>query len=203
MRYKIEDLFPTYILTLDLTDQISEDDISGMTGYIDGMISDNKNLLTNELAPKYQSDSTLFREGQPDIFSKKLKNFFLEGCALYLKNVQNYVNRQDSIAITHVNSWFYCSWPEIHNNFNPWHDHNPAFLSGIFYIRNKGNPVSTGTEFCDPRKPWSQQPVMQSTLGVEKHFVIFPGWLCHRPMHDPSNEERRYVLACNSYAAVL
>jgi hypothetical protein len=117
--------------------------------------------------------------------------------------VPNFCNNQNAIVITHSSAWFYCGWADINvERDNPWHCHTPAFLSGIFYLKNLGNPEDSGTEFHDPREPWAHASRMQCVPGVSGHMIIFPAWLYHRPMLDPKNVERRYTIACNISAAV-
>jgi hypothetical protein len=203
MKYNLNICFATKILILDLSENFKDDEIKFMTDHIDNMIENKIDLEIKETIPLYQSKPILFHEKSPNLFSEKLLNLFLQGCNLYLENVKNFCRNQKSIFFTQANSWFYCGWPDLNKTQdNPWHAHSPAFLSGIFYLKNSGNPYTTGTEFHDPRGPWTHTSESSFTLGNQGHLVIFPGWLYHKPMNDPDNKEKRYTVACDVYAAV-
>jgi hypothetical protein len=203
MKYNISTAFPTYILTLDLSEEFTEDEIDSMTDHIDNMIEKKIDLQIDELTPLYQSKPVLFHEESPKLFSEKLQSLFIQGCGIYVENILNFSMNQKATFLTHANAWFYCGWAELNETQNnPWHNHNPCYLSGVFYLKNKGNPNTTGTEFHDPRGPWSHTSQMQFTPGVQRHLAIFPGWLYHKVMQDPENVDRRYTIACNAYAAV-
>jgi hypothetical protein len=78
---------------------------------------------------------------------------------------------------------------------NPWHHHNPAFLSGVYYLKIPGDGTVGGTEFHDPRTAPALGTRNQSVEPVENSWVIFPGWLQHRSNY-VDTEEPRYVIAC-------
>jgi hypothetical protein len=203
MNFKIDSAFPTHILTLDLSTEFTTDEIDSMTDHIDDMIHNEIDLQIDELTPLYQSRPVLFHSSSPTLFSKKLQDFFYQGCQMYVENVSNFSMNQKAIFFTHAHAWFYCGWPELNQaQANPWHSHNPAYLSAVFYLKNSGDPRTTGTEFHDPRGPWSHTSTMSYTPGVQGHMAIFPGWLYHKAMHDNNNTQRRYTVACNAFAAV-
>jgi hypothetical protein len=203
IKYTLNDLFPTKILTVDLNDFFSSDETNQMTNYIDKIIKEKDKLQINDLTPRYQSIPFLFHDSTPYLFSTKLKNLFLNSCEIYVSTTDNFCKNQKHLIFTHATSWFYCGWPELNKTqSNPWHNHSPAFLSTVFYLKNTGNPSTTGTEFHDPRGPWTHTSQMCYTPGVQGHMVVFPGWLYHKAMNDDSNKEKRYVIASDIYAAV-
>ena len=203
MKYRVDHIFPTEILTLDLSGEFTQLEIRSMTDHIDHMIESGQDMQLDDATPRYQCLPVLFRENAPELFSNRLRKLFFRACARYLRDVKNFTVNQDAIVFTHTSAWFYCGWPEINSNSqNPWHQHAPAFLSGVFYLRNAGDPETSGTIFHDPRGPWSHASRMRYVPGTPGHLVVFPGWLYHKPMLDDNNREKRYTIACNAYAAV-
>lgn len=194
-------LFPTTVLSFE-SSAFSEQDRNTMVGIIDMLMDIPGLLVINERVPRYQSEQVLFHEGAPDVF-ERLKNSFVDACAEYLKRVPGFLSNSEYIKISCTNAWFYKSWKDLMNAgehlARPWHDHNPATLSGVFYLKVPGPSSTSGTEFIDPRKNQCiSKSCIISTPVVDLGWTIFPGWLQHRSTYT-STDEARYVIAADAY----
>ena len=193
------DLFPTHIVRSKCP-SITPQDKQEMMACTDWMI-EQKMYTDNELTPKYQTHVMLFRDDAPPIW-QKLREEFYQACRNYLKTVDNFVQNQSALEFTGSGAWVYKGWKSLNGEeTNPWHDHNPSFLSGVYYLHDPGDGTTGGTEFCDPRKAEGHGTRMQELAPIENSWIIFPGWLAHRSCQLPL-EEPRYVIAANLYVKV-
>lgn len=202
MRYKEYKLFPTYVFKFDYSEIFTNEDIKVMISDINRICEDGRFIQDDERTPKYQSKPILFLEDAPELW-QKLKYTFLESCQNYLDKVENFTNNQNSIKFTGSRAWFYKGWKSFNTTqSNPWHNHNPSFLSGVFYLSVPGDGTTGGTEFMDPRHNESHGCAMQLIDPSNLSWVIFPGWLYHKSNYSDS-EIPRYVIAADSFVRVL
>jgi len=193
------DLFPTHIVRSKCP-SITPEDKQEMMACTDWMI-EQKMYTDNELTPKYQTHVMLFRDDAPAIWLK-LREEFYQACRNYLKAVDSFVQNQDALEFTGSGAWVYKGWKSLNKReTNPWHDHNPSFLSGVYYLHDPGDGTCGGTEFHDPRLAEAQGTRMQEVLPIENTWIIFPGWLAHRSVLLPLDEPR-YVVSGNLYVKI-
>ena len=193
------DLFPTHIVRSKCP-SITPQDKKDMVDCSDWMIEQGM-WTDNELTPKYQTHVMLFRDDAPAIWLK-LREEFYNACRNYLETVDSFCRNQDELEFTGSGGWVYKGWKSLNKGeSNPWHDHNPSFLSGVYYLHDPGDGTSGGTEFHDPRLAEAQGTRMQEILPMENTWIIFPGWLAHRSRQLPL-EEPRYVVSGNLYVKV-
>ena len=193
------DLFPTHIIRTKCS-SITPQDKKEMMDCTDWMI-DQGLYEDNELAPKYQTHALLFRDDAPSIWHK-LREEFYAACKHYLQVVDDFCQNQNELDFTGTGAWVYKGWKSLNKTQeNPWHDHNPAFLAGVYYMHDPGDGTTGGTEFHDPRKSESHGTRMQEIVPIENTWIIFPGWLDHRSIQLPL-EEPRYVVSANLYVKV-
>ena len=193
------DLFPTHIVRSKCP-SITPQDKQEMMDCADWMI-EKKMYTDNELTPKYRTWVMLFRDDAPPIW-QKLREEFYNACRNYLTVVDEFCQNQDALEFTGSGAWVYKGWKSLNTKeTNPWHDHNPSFLSGVYYLHDPGDGTSGGTEFHDPRKSEAHGTRMQEILHMENTWIIFPGWLAHRSRQLPL-EEPRYVVSGNLYVKV-
>jgi hypothetical protein len=132
MNVQIHNLFPTHIVRTDTSGFITPEDQNMMMQSVDQLI-DMGMYAQGDLIPKYQTHVMLFQEDAPPIW-KKLKKTFHDACETYLKAVPDFCRNQDCIEFTASGAWAYKGWKSINaKEGNPWHHHNPAFLSGVYY----------------------------------------------------------------------
>ena len=193
------DLFPTHIVRSKCP-SITPEDKKEMMACADWMI-DQGMYTDNDLTPKYQTWVMLFRDDAQPIW-RKLREEFYNACANYLRTVDNFCANQDAIEFTGSGGWVYKGWKSIdQKETNPWHDHNPTFLAGVYYLHDPGDGTTGGTEFCDPRKAEAHGTRMMEIMPIENTWIIFPGWLAHRSVQLPL-EEPRYVVSGNLFVKV-
>ena len=193
------DLFPTNIVRSKCP-SITPQDKQDMMDCTDWMI-EQKMYEDNELVPKYQTYVMLFMDEAPAVWLK-LREEFYQACRNYLTVVKEFVQNQDALEFTGSGGWVYKGWKSLNAaETNPWHDHNPSFLSGVYYLHDPGDGTSGGTEFHDPRIPPAHGTRMQEIMPIENTWIIFPGWLGHRSRQLPL-EEPRYVVSANLYVKV-
>ena len=191
--------FPTHIIRSKCP-SITPHDKQEMMACTDWMI-ENKMYTDNEFTPKYQTSVILFRDDAPAVWLK-LREEFYNACRNYLNEVDNFVQNQDALEFTGSGAWVYKGWKSLNKvETNPWHDHNPSFLSGVYYLHDPGDGTTGGTEFFDPRKSEAHGTRMQEIVPIENTWIIFPGWLGHRSIQLPL-EEARYVVSGNLYVKV-
>ena len=191
--------FPTHIVRSKCL-SITPQDKQEMMACIDWMIEQGM-YTDNEFTPKYQTLVMLFRDDAPAIW-KKLREEFHNACRNYLENVDSFCQNQNELEFTVSGAWAYKGWDSLdQSEGNPWHDHNPAFLSGVYYLHDPGDGTCGGTEFHDPRTAPAHGMRMQEIIPIENTWIIFPGWLGHRSRQLPL-EEPRYVVSGNLYVKV-
>jgi len=193
------DLFPTHIVRSKCP-SITSQDKKEMMDCTDWMI-DQGLYEDNELHPKYQTHMMLFRDDAPSIW-KKLREEFYQACRNYLGVVDSFVQNQNELEFTGSSAWAVKRWESLNKTqILPWHDHNPSFLSGVYYLHDPGDGTGGGTEFHDPRTSPTHGTRMQEILPIENTWIIFPGWFAHRSRPLPL-EEPRYVVSGNLYVKV-
>ena len=193
------DLFPTTIVRSKCL-SITPQDKQEMMDCTDWMIEQGM-YTDNDLTPKYQTAVILFRDDAPPIW-QKLRQEFYNACDKYLQVVEGFCANQQALEFTGSGAWVYKGWESLNKTqSNPWHDHNPAFLSGVYYMHVPGDGKSGGTEFFDPRTAPAHTTRMQEIAPIENTWIIFPGWLGHRSRQLPL-EEPRYVVSGNVYAKI-
>lgn len=198
------DVFPTRIMKFDCSDQISAQDTEQMTQDVDHMISQEIYLQLTPQSPRYQSMPVLFN---PDIMTgqhwARLAQVFVDCCFNYIQQTPDFVRQPNNLTLTGVRGWFFKSYDTINAlQETPWHDHSPALLTGVFYLRVPGDHTREGgTMFRDPRGAGSCVSRDVEVAPQDLCWVIFPGWLSHRghvcDTHDP-----RYVIAADCYVKV-
>lgn len=153
-------------------------------------------------APLYQTNPIVFRDDTTEEFLK-LRETFVHACSVYLQSVPDFSPNQRAVQPASTGAWVYKGWKDLNETqTNPWHNHNPAFLSGVYYLKVPHSDTSTGgTEFHDPRFPEAQGTRHQQVAPLEKTWIIFPGWLSHKTNYADSNDPR-YVVAANLYVTV-
>ena len=201
MRFQKFELFPTYVYKFDFSNVITQSDVAAMISDIDMIIKDDKLMQINHLTPMHQCKPILFKDSAPPVWHK-LKETFLYSCKMYLEGAENFVHNSDALEFTGTRAWFFKGWKSLNiTQSNPWHCHNPSFLSGVFYIKVPNAPGG-GTSFMDPRLSESKQTINVTIDPTELSWVIFPGWMYHQSQHCDS-EEPRYVIAADSYIKVI
>ncbi len=194
------DCFPTKIVRYSCENIINPYDKKDMMDCTDWMI-ENEMWTDNEFTPKYQTDTTIFANNAPPVWHK-LRATFFNACREYLKVTPDFCQNADNLNFISSGAWVFKSWKSLNDTqSNPWHDHNPAFLSGVYYLHDPSDGTTGGTEFYDPRKSEAHGKRMQQVAPVENTWIIFPGWLNHKTW-EVESEEPRYVIAANAYVEV-
>lgn len=197
-RYKIEQTFPVSVVQLDYSDVFTKEDQQMMMDDIDLEIKNG--FYTNcENTPKYQITKNIFSEKNNLPIWKKLRLTFIESCLFYLENVDHFIKGQNKMKVMHLNAWAYKNWKSLNETqINPFHNHNPALLSGVFYLKKPDDILNEvwGTEFSDTRgSNGSGQSYMTSFITFS--WIIFPSYMIHRTCHIDS-EQPRYVIAADA-----
>jgi hypothetical protein len=201
MKIQNIELFPTHLLRVDVSDFISDEDRTQMMMVVDELI-DAGQIQPCPPAPLYQTNPILFRDDSHEVF-RKLRESFINACFLYVQNVNDFSPNQSAIEPAGVGAWAYKGWKELNSSQeNPWHNHNPSYLSGVYYLKVPGDGTKGGTEFHDPRTVHSQGTRHQEVLPIENSWTIFPGWLYHKTSFIDSSDSR-YVIAANLYVRVV
>ena len=200
MNCQVHELFPTHIVRTDTSGFITPEDQQMMMMSVDQLIELGM-YAQGDLIPKYQTHVMLFQDDAPPIWHK-LKKTFHDACETYLKTIPDFCRNQDCVEFTALGAWAYKGWKSINaKEGNPWHHHNPAFLSGVYYLKVPDNEPAYGTEFHDPRTAEAHGTRFQSVPAKEFSWIIFPGWLSHKSIQADS-EEPRYVIAANMYVKI-
>ena len=188
-------LFPTSVVQVSFEDEFSDADLSDMMSDVDELIESG--FYAKPPIPTFQTQQILFDDNAPLIW-QKLKKSFVSACKIYLQEVNDFCPRQQSVRFTSCAAWAFRQDVDSIDN-NPWHNHNPSFLSGVFYL--KCDDASLGTEFMDPRTAPADGMRNQATPANEYSWSIFPGWLPHKSCLSLDNPIR-YVVAANMYADI-
>jgi hypothetical protein len=200
MKFQKLELFPTSLVRVDVSDSITNEDHEDMMNYTDELI-DRGEVQPCPPAPLYQTNPIVFRDDSDAAFLK-LRSTFLDACGVYLSCVPDFTPNQQALEPAGTGAWVYKGWSDLNETqTNPWHHHNPAFLSGVYYLKVPGDHESGGTEFHDPRIAEGHSTRHQAVNPIEKTWLIFPGWLPHKTNYAESNNPR-YVVAANLYVRV-
>lgn len=202
------EVFPTTLIRFNLNHIFTDNEVCLMVNDINKWIDEKENLQLNEFTPKWQSVPFLFTEKniEDKLHWKKLKTSFEHACFQYVQTVPNFCNNQNQLDCVHSRAWFYKKDSTTFNEDNPWHNHYPSFLSGVFYLKgnNDRDTFIPGTVFCDPRQPPSSSTRDVQVEGLTLSWLIFPGWMTHKSSRsvDEKNSER-YVVAADCYVKAL
>lgn len=197
IKIKRSDVFPTTLIQYDYSCCFTEKEQELMVKDIDSMIDSGEYQHDN---PLYQTKSFLFREDRSEVW-KHLKETFFISCKNYLDTVENFCKDQTTLSPIYAKAWGYKSWKSSNQNQDdpaPEHNHIPALLSGIFYLKIPPESSTMGTEFLDPRSQWSASTRNVHSDFIELSWCIFPGWMYHRPCLIDV-EEPRYTIAADLY----
>lgn len=201
MKFQKHDIFPTSIVKVDVSDKLSDQDHQNMMKQTDLMI-ENGQIQPCPPAPLYQTNATVFNDDSSESFLK-LRQTFIDACGCYLSSVSDFCPNQNALEPTGTGAWVYKGWKNLNETqSNPWHNHNPAFLSGVYYLKVPGDLNSGGTEFHDPKHPQSHNTRNIQIAPTEKSWIIFPGWLMHKTNYVETSEDTRYVVAANLFVRV-
>jgi len=201
MRISKSEIFPTTIVSVDVSDFITKQDQQDLIREIDAMCQKPELLHLNDLAPLVQSKPFVFGHDQSAVWLK-LRRSFQMACEAYVKNTAQFVTNQEELFFTTCRAWFYKSNSDDQKKSGqPWHNHNPSFLSGAFYLKIPSDAEPAGTEFLDPRHPSAHRNKTYEIVPLELTWTIFPGWLNHRAGVITS-KDYRYVIAADSYVGL-
>lgn len=204
LQYTSIDIFPTRVMKFLVKDLIAGSDVELMIQDIDSMIREDRHMQNTPLTPRYQSMPVLFNENfMQKQHWNKLARTFIDCCYIYTQQTQDFIRQPDKMELTGVRGWFFKSQRSInHTQDAPWHDHSPALLTGVFYLRVPGDHTREGgTMFRDPRGAGSCVSRDVEITPDELSWVIFPGWLGHCA-HVCDTEDPRYVVAADCYVKV-
>jgi hypothetical protein len=203
LQMKRFDVFPTSLVVFDWSSVFSEADVENMISDIDAIIEDGRHLQINERTPRWQCKPILFNpEITPGQHWQRLAQTFSQSCHLYTENVQDFCNNQNALEPGGLRAWFYKGYKSLNETQkNPWHNHSPSFLSGVFYLRVPGDHSVGGTEFRDGRGPGMRSIRDIVMLPYTLSWTIFPGWMDHRSSR-VDTEDPRYVIAADCYIKV-
>lgn len=203
IKLQVVETFPTSLLIIDVNYLITESMREVMVRDVDGIIDRGEYLQIDDVTPRWQCKPMLWNEEKsPGPHWMALRDSFIMACGIYTQQVENFVKNQTSLEPVSVRAWFYKSYRSLNlTESNPWHNHSPSFLSGVFYLRVPGDLTTGGTEFKDPRGPVSGVRDV-AVLPVIGAWVIFPGWLEHRSIR-VDTEDPRYTIAADCYVRVI
>ena len=180
-------------MTFDCRDRVSLDEVNRMIACNDMIIETKEGY--DMPSPSHQSKPILFSKSfrYAHVYDK-INVLFKELCSKYIDINMNTAGRV--YIPTGTSAWFYKGYKSLNEQQDkPLHNHFPAFLSGIFYLKVPDAPGG-GTEF------WGRDnsgALCHSVLRApELSFTIFPGWLDHCVEYSDS-EEPRHVIAANYY----
>lgn len=202
------DLFPTTVMQFDTAEYFDSGVVADMIQDIDSIIEQGTYMQINDRTPNWQSLPVLWRTDlswEHRYHWSLLKNSFLQACTIYIDQVSDFVRDKKNYCCTGVRAWFYKHDPQtcmIQNN--PWHDHSPSLLSGVFYldtVTHRENSVN-GTEFRDPRGAGSRVNRDVAIAPIPLGWAIFPGWMEHRT-GSIDMDKTRYVIAADFYSSTV
>jgi hypothetical protein len=194
---KIE-IFPTSVMVVDQSAVITTEMKAAMIRDIDRMVEETTYLQNDDRTPDWQCKPVLWNEQiTTGSHWQMLKQTFMDACLIYNEQVENYVKNQSQLLPTHARAWFYKSYRKINVKENPWHNHAPSYLTGVFYLQIPGDGTQGGTELTDPRGViGTVRDVVLEPRSLT--WVIFPGWLYHRAQR-LDTDEPRYTIAADLY----
>lgn len=178
-------VFPTLIMQFNVTDVITDSDQNELVSLIDNLC-ENADAVDKYVNPQIQSKTFLFDETSPPVM-KKLQQSFVNCCNTYFKESNQY-----NIEYVKSRAWFFKTWKSL-EQLNQYHNHSPALLSGVFYLKN----TKTGTIFRNPNlSAMDQTPI--SFPPNEGSWIIFPSAILHT--NDVvTSENPRYIIAADYY----
>jgi len=199
------ELFPTEVMAFKGSEDIPVDKIIEDIDYaVENNLAIQSNNDVNNI--KHQSypiifnhEETSWRKDKEHDGWKQIHQDFFSACELYIVNSTSLLGedffKQHTPA--HTRGWFYKSDKETFaEQGNARHNHSPAFLSGVYYLKPNGGE---GTSFQDPRT-WVHNPKGADLQAAEGYWVIFPSSLIHETMGTTADDPR-YVIACDLYVA--
>jgi hypothetical protein len=192
MEASVFEVFPTKIIQFDVSEVITHEVRSDLVAQIDSLceITTENGPIDTKANPSIQSKTFLFDEGSPECF-KKLKETFLVCCNNYLEQVG-----QSSIQYVHSRAWFFKTWADLKQK-NDFHNHVPAVLSGVFYLKGADHDRASGTIFENPNYTNIQDRVASFEPKIGS-WIIFPGNIYHKNDDIKSNIPR-YVVAADFF----
>jgi len=203
--YKKIDLFPTSLMMTDWKTEFTISEIQSLIEEIEYVIDHKPEWLEDsDRAVQLQSKSILFdRSKMNNPVWEKIAESFVKSCSCYTNEVQYFVDDKN-VTINYIRAWFYKSNKEISlNKKNGWHNHYPAYLSGIFYLQvpESCRTDTGGTTFSDPRGSGMR---INRDFTIEPEpltWIIFPSALEHKAGRSLLDEDR-YVIAADAFVYV-
>lgn len=192
MEATVFEVFPTKIIQFDVSPVITQAVKDELVNQIDNLcnIKSENGPINLKANPAIQSRTFLFDDTAPECF-KKLKESFLACCISYLEQVG-----QSSIQHAHSRAWFFKTWADL-NQKNDFHNHTPATLSGVFYLKGTDHEYASGTVFENPNYTNIQDRVVSFDPKIGS-WLIFPGNIYHKNDNIKSNIPR-YVIAADFF----
>lgn len=190
--------FPVSVIRVDCQGYFTDQELADMVSEIDRAVDtqDNDYLSLEPTTVPYQSKPILFDAHMPEHW-KKVKKSFDDACLVYLEQAEEY-KVYKGISTASTRAWWYKTWKSMDQQRNQfWHNHSPAFLTGVFYLKIPDQRTDLGTKIMDPRFFMVNRSDMLES--VEHTWAIFPGWLPHQPPFS-NTETPRYVIAAECYA---
>lgn len=186
------EVFSTKIIQFDVSDVITEDIRNDLVTQIDNLceIKTENGPIDLNANPAIQSKTFLFDEGSPECFAK-LKESFLVCCSNYLEQAGH-----TDIRYAHSRAWFFKTWADL-NQKNDFHNHHPAVLSGVFYLKGTDHKDASGTVFENPNYTSTQARIASFEPKIGS-WIIFPGNIYHKNDDIKSNIPR-YVIAADFF----
>jgi len=205
--FKMYNILPVKVGEYDFSSVFTKEDEYEFKKHIDFLIDEKEKIRPYEkderklTQPNFQTFGNLFTDEDqakfpsPYVF-KKLKKTFLDCIEHYYKQGTDIRNNFRSF---YFNAWGYRTSSDSNVNFTPIHNHFPAVLCGIFYVDVEPN---CGTYFQDFQNFLNISNRGGFMLENTKKFswLIFPGWLLHRP-EIKNITQTRYIIAANLYGA--
>jgi hypothetical protein len=185
-------MFPKTALVFDDQKLKKNINVNAVIRDIDFVIQNKIHVADPEHHPGIQTSPVFWRkdikwwEDEYNSDWDQIKESFKMCCQKYIQYMSP--NNSGYNYPTQMKAWAFKGITQFGENHI--HNHFPATLSGILYLKNKSN---VGTEFYD-----FSGMVQKYTVNVEEmDWLIFPSILCHRP--ESINEIDRYTLACDFY----
>lgn len=181
-------VFPTKILSIDVSEVITTSDTDTMISTIDDLILNHPDCLSKDGALKYQSKTFLFAKEAPEVF-QKLRNTFLKCCEIYLQSY-NFQHK-----FTDTRAWFFKTDNSLQQQIS-WHEHYPALLSGVFYLRSK--EIGTIFKTSNPTS-FEKEPIEIAPKDLS--WTIFPSSMEHSN-NSITTSNPRYVIAADYFVSL-
>lgn len=176
-----DSLFPTFVIYTENSDLITK-----------GILSESKKVLKKYekkpfYSPCYSTVSTISNVLELDAF-KLIKQAITNTIGAYCERV-----RIDTEGLRFSGSWLN---RYEKNGYQDLHSHADSVLSGVFYLKSKGEKdliFQAPWHFFQPRQPEYTEQNLENCHNVEYASVegrcfIFPSHLMHRTL--PAKEER-------------